>query len=103
MSIGTYERGTTFQTILTLVSGSSYVNCSGNMAYLSFNDPAGSEIFSDISGTHDSTGIYSYYVSTNSSHNLGLYELQWKFMLDLGRHGWQWKEDSETVSIVEIE
>ena len=78
MSLTKYERGSTFRTRQTYVSGTTNVNCSGNLAYLTVYKPDGTTYIDSVSGSHVGTGIYEYYVSTSSTDLLGIWVCEWK-------------------------
>lgn len=84
MTLTEYERGTTWKSTVTYQSGSSYVDCSGNMAYLTVYKADGSVLLGPASGVHESTGIYHYFVSTQSTDPLGIYVTEW-----MGRFNYQ--------------
>jgi len=103
MALSKYERSTTFRTATTYKSGSTYINCSGNMAYLTVYEPNGSVIIGPVSGHHYSTGIYEYFVSTQSTHDLGIYVLEWKAWFNY-QSPWDYspKYDREPIDLVYV-
>ena len=103
MSIGTYERGTTFKAQVTYTSGSTNVDPSGSIAFIDIYKPDGTLYISN-SGQSDATGVYYYYVSTQTDDPMGFYKIRWKAYFQY-RNPWDYmpKYDSETVRIVDIE
>jgi len=103
MSLTKYERGTTFKTTTTYLSGSTYINPSGNKAFLTVYDPNGTAIISNEEGTTDTTGIYHYFVSTQLSNDLGIYVLEWKAMFNYqSPWNYSWKYDREPIHICHV-
>jgi len=70
-------RGTTFKHQIEFKSGSSLVDCSGNMLTFNFYEPDGILKMS-VSGTHRSTGLYDAYFSTQTTDDLGIWILESK-------------------------
>lgn len=103
MSVTKYERESTFKSQVTFTSGSTYIDCSGNKAYLTVYRPDGTVLLGPVSGTHASTGIYHYYVSTQSTDDLGLYVCEWKAWFNY-EHPWDYspKVDREAIQLVKI-
>jgi len=101
--LGEYERGSTFKSVETYKSGSTYVDPSGNIAFITMYDPDGNVII-DNSGQRASTGVYYYYVSTQTDSPLGLYRIRWRAYWNFGSP-WNYapKDDTEAVSIVSVE
>jgi len=98
-----YERETTFKTTVTYTSGSTNIDCSGNVTNLRVYDPNGTLIIGPVSGTHTSTGVYHYYVSTQSTHDLGLYICEWTTYFSYGSPwNWQPKVDREIINLVKV-
>ena len=98
-----YERGSTWRTQVVYTSGSTNVDCSGNVTKLTVYGPDGTTLITDVSGVRTSTGTYHYYVSTQSDYDLGLYVGEWKtyfFYEDPFR--WQPKIDREVVNLVKV-
>lgn len=102
--IGTYEVGSTFKTTVTYKSGTTYVDPSGNMTFLSMKSPDGAVYMTSESGQRTSQGIYKYYVSTQTNDQLGLYTLSWLSYFNYSSP-WDYKPkiDRETVSIVSVD
>ena len=98
MSLTKYEIGTTFRSTVTWVSGSSYIDASGNMSYFTVYDPNGNIIL-EASGSHDGTGIYTYYYSTQSNADLGIYVLEWKAYFNYGTWSFSPKYEREAIQI----
>ena len=103
VTIKEYERNNSWKSQVVYTSGNTNIDCSGNMAYLTVYDPDGTILLGPISGMHSDTGTYYYYVSTQSSDNLGLYICEWKSYFNYGaRQGYLPKYDREVVSIVKV-
>jgi len=96
-----YERNTTWRTRVTYTSGSTNINCSGNVTNLTVYRPDGTVLLGPESGQHVATGIYDYYVSTQSTDDLGLYRCTWITYFDYGTP-WNYspKVDSEVIQLV---
>ena len=103
MSLTRYERGTTFRTATTYTSGSTDIDCSGNMAYLTVYEPDGTVLLGPVSGHHYDTGIYEYFVSTQSTDNLGIYVLEWMARFNY-QAPWNYspKYDREPIELVYV-
>jgi hypothetical protein len=101
MALTKYERGTSWRSKVTYTSGSSYVDCSGNMAYLTVYAPNGDTFIGPVSGTHVQTGIYDYYISTQTDSNLGIYVTEWRGMFNYPKT-WNWKYDREANQLVYV-
>jgi len=99
-----YERGTTFRSYVYYQSGSTPIDCSGNMAYFTLYDPNGVVIIGPVSGHHVSTGTYEYFPSTQNTHDLGLYCCEWKAWFDY-QSPWNFspKIDREVIQLVYVE
>ena len=103
MALTKYERGTTFKSTTTYTSGSTYIDPSGNMAFLNVYAPDGDLIIGPVSGSRDSTGIYHYFVSTQSNSDLGIYILEWKAQFNYGSPwNFSWKYDRCPVQIAHV-
>ena len=76
MSYTSYERGSTFKSTITFTSGSVNVDPSGNRVFIEVYKPDGTK-FIDSSGSRDSTGVYHYFISTQSTYDLGIYRVKW--------------------------
>jgi len=99
-----YERNSTWKSQVTYTSGTTNIDCSGNMAYLTVYKSDGTTLLGPVSGLHEETGIYKYYVSTQSTDPLGLYVCEWKTYFDYGgRQSWLPKYDREIVQVVHVE
>lgn len=99
-----YERGSCWKSQVVYQSGSTLVNCSGNVSKLTVYDPNGDIIIGPVSGVHTATGTYHYYVSTQSTHDLGLYVCEWKTYFSYGNPwNWQPKVDRELIQLVYVE
>jgi len=103
MTLTKYERETTFKSRVTYTSGSTNINCSGNLAYITVYRPDGTVLLGPESGQHAATGIYDYYVSTQSTDDLGIYVCEWKTEFDYGMP-WQNspKYDREAIQLVKV-
>jgi len=103
MSVTKYERGNTFKTSVEFISGSTYVDPSGNKAYLTVYKPDGTTLLSAVSGTREDAGKYYYYISTNSSDPLGLYVIDWYGYFDYGSP-WNYmpKHEKEVIQLVDV-
>lgn len=98
-----YERGSTWKTQIVYTSGSTAINCSGNISNVTIYKPDGSILLGPESGQHTATGTYTYYVSSASTDNLGLYKCRWITYFDYsGRWNYMPKRDTEIVQIVEV-
>jgi len=77
--VESYERGTTWKTTIQFISGSTYIDPSGNLAYLNAYYPDGTLVWpsGSVSGSRQSQGYYYAYVTTESTDPLGLYVLDW--------------------------
>jgi len=103
MTLTEYERGTVFKTNTVYTSGSTYIDCSGNMAYLTVYKPNGDTLLGPVSGLHESTGTYQYFVSTQTTDDLGIYVLEWKAMFNYqAPWNYSWKYDREPIHIVYV-
>jgi len=104
MALTKYERQNTWKSYVTYVSGTTNIDCSGNMAYLTVYRPDGTVLLGPVSGIRDSTGVYKYYVSTQSTDDLGIYVCEWKAYFNYGAP-WDYspKYDREAVQIVKVE
>lgn len=105
MSLTKYERGTSWKSQVTYTSGTTNINCSGNMAYLTVYKPDGTTLMGSVSGINNVgiSGVYYYYPSTNTTSPLGIYVEEWKAYFDYGsRTGWRIKYDREPVWIVHV-
>lgn len=102
--VSSYERGSTWKSQVTYTSGSSYIDCSSNVTNLTVYRSDGTVLLGPVSGVHASTGIYHYYVSTQSTDSLGLYVCEWKTYFNYG-NPWVWlpKLDREVVHIKYVE
>ena len=104
MTLDKYERETTFKSQVYYTSGSTPINCSGNMTYLTVYRPDGTTLLGPVSGQHIASGTYIYYVSTQSTDDLGIYICQWKTNFYYGSP-WLWspKVDREAIQLVKVE
>lgn len=97
------ERGSTFRSRVTYTSGSTLVNCSGNVTNLTVYKSDGTTLLGPESGSHEGTGVYEYYVSTASTDPLGLYICEWKTYFDYGAPwNYQPKIDRELIQICHV-
>jgi len=103
MSLTSYERGTTFRTYTTYTSGSTNIDCSGNMAFFTMYNPDGSINMGPVSGHHIGTGVYEYFASTQTTDDLGIYVLEWKSYFNY-QFPWYYspKYDREAVHICHV-
>jgi len=99
-----YERGSTFRSQVTYTSGSTNINCSSNVTNLTVYKSDGTVLMGPESGAHITTGVYRYYVDTESTDPLGLYICEWKTYFNYN-DPWNWKPktDREIVQIVHVE
>ena len=67
-----WERTNSFKSTVEWTSGSTYVDPSGNMSYIKVFKPDGTQYIHE-SGLKNATGIYQYYISTQSTDDLGLW------------------------------
>lgn len=83
MTLTKIVRGDTYRITNTFYSGSTATwPISANVTWY---DPNGNAIFTDRSGLRTSTtGLFYYYVSTNSSHDLGIWVAEWTGKMDYG-------------------
>jgi len=103
MTLTSYERGTVFKTNTTYTSGSTNVDSSGNIAYLTVYKPDGTVLMGPVSGLHESTGVYQYFVQTETTNDLGIYVLEWKAMFNYqSPWGYEWKYDREPIHLVNV-
>jgi len=98
MTLTKYERGSTFKTTVTWMSSSTYVDPSGQKSYLDVYDSLGTKIFDSVEGSKESTGIYKYYVSTNSTDPLGVYVVDWWARFNYGTP-WNYETKHERSEI----
>jgi len=103
MALTKFERGTTWKATVTFTSGSTNIDCSGNMAYLTVYRPDGTVLLGPESGCHEATGMYNYYVSTQSTDDLGIYVTEWKGLFDY-QHPFHWspKYDRNPIQLVYV-
>lgn len=103
MSLTSYERGSTWRSYVFYQSGSTPLNCSGNKAYLTVYKPDDTILIGPVSGHHVSSGTYEYFVSTQSTDDLGIYITKWKAWFDY-QTPWNYspKVDREAVHIVHV-
>ena len=101
MALTKWVRGSSWRTRATYMSSNSYVDCSGNIASLSIEAPNGTTYMTGITGQHVSTGVYQYYISTQSTDDLGIYICSWKSWFDY-EHPWNYspKVENEEISLV---
>ena len=101
--VTTFERENTFKTQVTWKSGSTNIDPSSNMSFLKVIEPDGTVMFQDVSGVRSATGIYHYYVSTQTSDDLGLYKIQWYAYFNYGSpFNYQIKYDTEVINLVAV-
>lgn len=100
--VSIYERETTFKSQVTWTSGSTNVDPSGNMSFLEVYDPNDNRII-NTSGQKSDTGVYYYYISTQSSDDLGLYRIRWRALFNYNAP-WNFSPsyDTEVVQIVKV-
>jgi len=104
MSLTKFERGNTFKTTVTFTSGSTNIDPSGNKAFLDVYKPDGTMLLQGVSGSRVSTGVYHYYISTDSNDPLGIYIIDWKGMFNYGfPWTYQWKHQKNTIQLLEVE
>ena len=98
-----YERGSTFRTATAYTSGSTEIDCSGNMAYFTMYAPDGTSIIGPVSGHWYSTGVYEYFPSTQTTSDLGIYVLEWKAEFNY-QSPWNYspKYDREPIELVYV-
>lgn len=98
------ERGNSFRTTVTFMSSNQYVDPSSNIAWIQVYKSDGTSMLSNASGTRQSTGIYYYYISTQSTDPLGLYVVDWYGYFPYGSPFlYLPKHEREVVSIVYVE
>ena len=97
------ERGTTFMHTQTYMSGSEYVDPSGNYVTFTLTDPRDSVVMT-VSGTRRAEGIYDAYFSTNATNaSLGVYVIETKAFFEFREpYPWGWKYDREEVEICHV-
>ena len=98
-----FERGSTWKTQVVYTSGSTYVDCSGNITNVTVYKPDGTVLMGPESGSHEATGVYIYYVSSTGADDLGLYRCKWVTYFNYG-HPWNWqpKRKTDVISLVEV-
>lgn len=99
----TYERSTTFKTSTAFMSGSTYVDPSGNMAFIDVYKSDGTYLIQGESGSRTDTGRFHYYISTQSTDPLGLYIVDWYGQFSYGGQ-WNWppKHNKEPFNLVKV-
>lgn len=103
MALTRYERENSWKTYVEFKSGSTFIDPSGNLAYLTITKPDGTKLIDNISGARQSTGVYKYYVSTQSTDPLGLYVISWYGEFNYsGRWGYMPKYEKEVIQLVKV-
>ena len=96
------ERTTIFPTQVLWKSGSTLIDPSSNMSYIDIYNPEGDKVISESSQRY-TTGTYRYYISTQSTDNLGIWVVDhWSYFNYQGRHGWQKKHNYEPFQLVYV-
>ena len=98
MTLNIYEVGTSFRSTVTWTSGSTAIDSSGNISYFTVYNPLGTKIL-EASGSHDGTGVYNYYMSTQRDADLGIYVLEWMGLFNYGTWSYSPKYEREAVII----
>jgi len=103
MTLTKYVRGNTWRTRVSYLSGNTPIDCSSNIANLTVEAPDGSTYMTGITGQHVSTGIYQYYLSTQSTDDLGIYVCSWESWFDY-QHPWNYspKVENEAIQLVHV-
>lgn len=101
MAISEMERDNTWKTQVQFISGSTYVDPSGNLAYLTVYDPSDTALagYDDVSGSRVSLGTYKYYVRVSSNNDLGLYRCKWRGDFNYG-NPWNFKQKLENEIVL---
>lgn len=103
MTLTQVERGNTWKSQIVYKSGSTNVDCSGNITTLTIYNPLGGTHYGPVSGIRNTTGEYYSRPSTNSTHDLGIYVEEWKTYFDYGTNqGWRPKIDRKEIQIVYV-
>ena len=97
MSLAKKERGNTFRSYVVWKSGSSYTDPSSNMSYFEVYKPDGTLYYSE-SGLKNSTGIFDYYVSTQTDDSLGIYKIRHWGYFNYGSP-WYWERKQQTIEL----
>jgi len=103
MTLTKWERGSIWKSQVVYTSGSTNINCSGNMTNITVYRPDGTILLGPESGQHATTGTYIYYVSTQSTDDLGIYVTEWKTYFDYDSP-WDYapKIDREAIQLVKV-
>ena len=82
-TLSSYERGDTIPLTYTFKSGS--VAAYPISANLTVCRPDGTVLYQDVSGIRTgTTGEFKYFISTNSTADLGIYTYSWHGMMNYG-------------------
>lgn len=103
MALTKYERENIWKSQVVYTSSNTNINCSGNMTFLTVYRPDNTVLLGPESGQHTATGTYYYYVSTQSTDDLGIYICRWETRFDYGAP-WNWapKIDREAIQLVKV-
>jgi len=103
MSATIWEKENTFKSTVEWLSGSTYVDPSANKSFINVYDPDGT-LYISHSGIRDSTGVYHYYISTQSNAELGLWKIQWHGYFNYeSPFSFLKKSETEVIQLVDVE
>jgi len=103
MTVTTWERENSFKSKVEWLSGSTYVDPSANKSFIKVYDPEGN-LYISHSGIRESTGIYHYYVSTQSNATLGLWKIQWyAYFTYESPFSYLMKSETEVIDLVDVQ
>ena len=104
MTYSSYEKGSSFKSTVTFTSGSIVKDPSGNRVFIEVYKPDGT-LMINSSGTRVSTGVYFYWISTQSTDDLGIYRIKWSGFFNQGdpkfTHTPKIEQDGFIVTIVD--
>ena len=104
MTLTKYERGNTIKTEIDFKSDGVLANPYNSVATVDLIRPDGVYLYSGHSATHDGTGEFHAYISTNSCDPLGIYKIVWKANDDVeGGQGLMPIVQRDTFQLVEVD